>query len=115
MNKEQHTSNETMATEIIKELKHKNFVAANLIEDLKEALSRIEMALSMIKNEYEYPEAPSVIGAYKAYTENPGEYTEQDRNSCEYIMGYKELMFLINVAFDYCFEAKKNIPQEVCE
>lgn len=115
MSKEQHTSNETMAAEIIEDLKHRNFKTVNLLEDLKETLGRIKMALSMIKSEYEYQEAPSITGAYKAFTSKPGEYTEQDMRSYAYIDGYKEIMFLINVAFDYCAMAEKECSQEVCE
>lgn len=117
MSKEQHTSNETMATEIIEELKRELLKKEGLLEDCLENLKYTQKALDMIKDKYEWGSVPDVAEAYKVDT-TPcpiKNCTENEIHSWEYVTGYEEIMFLINVAMEYCFKAKKEITQEVCE
>lgn len=117
MNKEQHTSNETMATEIITELKERLFKKETLMENCLDILRYTRKALDMIKDKYEWGHIPDVKEAYKVHTTPYAikNCTENEIHSWEYVEGYEEIMFLINVALDYCFKAEEEISQEVCE
>lgn len=111
---EKSTSNETMATEIITELKDKLHHCESAMDDCLSQLKSIKMALGMIKDKYEWSHIPDVKEAYKVYT-TVGPHSENERLSMEYVSGYEEIMWLVNVALDYCFNAEKEILMEECE
>lgn len=116
MSKEQHTSNEIKVTEIIEELKEELRKKDGLLEDCLRDLKYTQKALLMIKDKYEWGSVPDVAEVYKvATTPCPiKNCTEKEIRSWEYVLGYEEIMFLINVAFDYCFKTEQEISQEVC-
>ena len=116
MERTNKNNSETKSTETIKELKEELFKKDCLLEDCLNNLKRTQKALLMIKDKYDWAYIPTVTEAYKVHT-TPffmEEFTENERHSWEYVMGYEEIMFLINVASDYCFKAEKKITQEVC-
>ena len=103
-------------TESIQNLEAKLFDANGRMYDCECTLDYVEKALSMIKDKYEWAHVPDIREAYKVYNTpgGPLRCTENERNSYDYVMGYGEIMFLINVALDYCFKAKEYVALEVC-
>lgn len=114
MSKEQHTSNETMATEVIAQVKDKMFKLETATGEGTNKLLVAEMALFMLKDKYEWRTAPSVDAAYKAIHTNGAKKncTEHEFRSWEYMAGYEEIMFFVNVALDYCIGARQLIENK---
>ena len=114
MSKEQHTSKTTLATEVIAQLKNELFELENATGEGSNKLLVAERSLSMLKDKYEWGFVPSVKAAYKAMNTVSAEKncTENEYRSWEYMMGYEEIMFFVNVALDYCIGARKLIENK---
>lgn len=104
------------STENIQNLEAKLFDANGRMYDCECTLEYVKRALSMIKERYEWAHIPDIREAYKVYTTpgGPERCTENENISYRYATGYEEIMFLVNVALDYCFKAEEYIAQEVC-
>lgn len=114
MNKEQHTSNSTLATEVIAQLKNELFKLETETGEGTNKLLMAERALLMLKDKYEWGFVPSVDAAYKAMHTVSAEKkcTENEYRSWEYMVGYEEIMFFVNVALDYCIGARQLIENK---
>lgn len=114
MSKAQHTSNETLATEVIAQVKDKMFKLETATGEGANKLLVAERALSMLKDKYEWGTAPSIDAAYKAMHTVCAEKncTEKEYRSWEYMVGYEEIMFFVNIALDYCIGARELIENK---
>ena len=82
--------------------------------DLSVALENARMALRELLNDYEWDYEPSASKALEwgGIIPSHQKNDEDAKHSWEYLHDYKRIMWLIHVAFDYCYSAI-NIAEDI--
>lgn len=80
---------------------YEELVADNLVD-----LEKAHMALNELLNEYEWDYTPSASKAIQYGSTVPSANTDREAKlSWRYIEDYKKIMWLVNIARDYCYSA----------
>ena len=91
--------NSSLASDVIAEAKRRVFDAESLLNDIQNASYKGCMAVNALLDKYEYAYEPNPYDAIK-YS-NGVDKCDHAQQSWSYIYGYKEIMWLANVARDY--------------
>lgn len=95
----------------ILEIEYEGIVGDNLVD-----LEKAHMALDELLNEYEWINPPDARKAMEyAQTVHPDEKCdEQAKNSWKYMADYRKIMWLVNIARDYCYSALNACKEAYC-
>lgn len=91
------------------ELQNKIIDYENAVEDSVKDIEMATMALKELLNEYDWSYAPDARKAIEHASTVGGSQDEIAQFSYKYISDYRKIIWLIQIAFDYCFLVSKNI------
>ena len=91
------------------DLQEKIIEYENAVGDSAKDIEMATMALQELLNEYDWNYTPDARKAIEHGSTVGGSQDKVAQFSYKYIADYRKIMWLIQIAFDYCFLASKDI------